>query len=282
MAEENPKVNGFLANAIERKRAEVANARGAAPLESLRERAAGRGRARSWADALRRPAGGGVRVIAEFKRASPSAGRLAGGRTDPVARARLYARSGAAAMSVLTDTAFDGRLADLAAVAGAGIPIPLLRKDFIVDPWQIWESRAAGADAALVLVAALGRNEIEDLAVAAREAGIGLLVEIHARAEVEQALGIEPEVVGVNARNLATLEVSVPRMLETIRELRDRTAGGLVLVAESGIAGPDDAARAAEAGADAVLVGEHLMRSPDPAGSLAALASAGEPEGAAS
>jgi len=282
MAEENPKVNGFLANTIERKRAEVAEARVAAPLKSLRERAAERGRARPWADALRRPAGGEVRVIAEFKRASPSAGRLAGGEADPVARGRLYARSGAAAMSILTDTAFDGRLADLAVVAEAGIPIPLLRKDFIVDPWQVWESRAAGADAALLLVAALGQHAIDDLAGAAREAGIGLLVEVHAPTEVERALGMEPEVVGVNARNLATLEVSVPRMLETIRELRERTEDGLVLVAESGIAGPDDAARAAAAGADAVLVGEHLMRSPDPARSLAALAVAGEWEGAAS
>jgi len=281
MAEENPKVNGFLANTIERKRAEVAEARVATGLESLRERVADRGPARPWAEALRRPARGGVRVIAEFKRASPSAGRLAEQEVDPVARGRLYARSGAAAMSVLTDTAFDGRLADLAAVAGAGIPIPLLRKDFLIDPWQVWESRAAGADAGLVLVAALGPDEIDDLASAAHAAGIGLLVEIHAPAELERALAIEPEVVGVNARNLATLEVSVPRMLETIRELRDRAGDELVLVAESGIAGPDEASRAVAAGADAVLVGEHLMRSPDPARSLATLVTAGECEGAA-
>lgn len=244
------------------------------PLPRVRERAAARPTALPWAHRLRR-ADGAPRVIAEFKRASPSAGAFPG-TFDPAQRARLYAEAGAAAMSVLTDVAFDGELADLEAAAAAESAIPLLRKDFLVDPWQAWESRAAGADAVLLLVAGLADTELEAVASAARDAGLGLLVELHARAEIDRALAIDPAVVGVNARDLTSLDVSVPRMLEILGEVRVRAGESTVLVAESGITGPDDALRAAAAGADAILVGEHLMRSDDPRGALADLTTIGE------
>lgn len=267
MAERNPKVNGeFLARTVARKRREVAGARRSRSEAELRARAAERDPARPWAPALR---GERVRVIAEVKRRSPSAGALAG-EVDPAERARLYEAAGAAAVSVLTDAAFDGAMGDLES-ARAAVGVPTLRKDFLVDPWQVWESRAAGADAVLVIVAAVSDPELAALAEAAREAGLGILVEVHDPAELERAAAIDPEVVGVNARDLATFAVDPAAARATIREAR-AILGDAVLVAESGIDGPGPVRLAAEAGADAVLVGEHLMRAPDPAAALAALA----------
>lgn len=270
MPEETPKVNArFLTAAVARKRDEVAARRSAAPEPELRARAADRPPARGWAESL---AARGVGVIAEIKRRSPSAGPLATGE-DAVARARLYESGGAVAVSVLTDAAFDGTLEDLQAVAGA-VAVPVLRKDFLVDPWQVWESRAAGADAALVVVAAVDDAALAGLAAAAEDAGLGLLVEVHDLEEAERAASIDPPVVGVNARDLATLEVSLDRGLATVSALRERWPAGTVLVAESGIREPDDVRRAAAAGADAVLVGEGLMRADDPAAALAGLVEA--------
>jgi len=264
-----PKVkSGFLARTLARKRGEVEAGRRARSLSDLAAAARDRPAARPWAEALRDP---GVAVIAEFKRASPSAGSLSPD-VDAVERARVFERDGAAAISVLTDAAFDGRLADLAAVSAA-VGVPVLRKDFLVDPWQIWESRAAGADAALLIVAALDDAGLAEMAAAAAAAGLGLLVEIHDRAEAARAGALRPAVIGVNARDLSRLEVDVEAGLANLRWLR-REAPEAALIAESGIAGPEDVWRARAAGADAVLVGEHLARAADPGAALAALVAA--------
>ena len=153
--------------------------------------------------------------------------------------------------------------------------VPVLRKDFLVDPWQVWECRAAGADAALVIVSALGSRELEALVAESADAGLGLLIEIHRRAEAQAAIDAGASVIGVNARDLASLEVDVDSALSTVEWLR-RQAPDAVIVAESGIAGADGVRRARDAGADAVLVGEHLSRSADPGRALERLVAAGK------
>jgi indole-3-glycerol phosphate synthase len=145
--------------------------------------------------------------------------------------------------------------------------VPVVRKDFLVDRWQIWESRVAGADAALLLIAALEPDEIAAMAAEAAEAGLALLVEIHAPAEALLAVSMAAPILGVNARDLSSLEVDMETALSTLRALR-RDAPEAILVAESGIAGPGDVRRAGSAGADAVLVGEHLARASDPGQAL--------------
>jgi indole-3-glycerol phosphate synthase len=271
-----PKVNppsGFLAGALARKRTEVERARRRRSGAELERLATERPSARSLADALR---GQGVSVIAEVKRGSPSAGALDAG-IDAPARARLYEERGAQAISVLTDAEFDGRLADLEAVAPA-VSVPVLRKDFLVDPWQVWESRAAGADAALLIVAALDRGALDALVAESAGAGLGLLVEIHGRAEARAAIDAGASVIGVNARDLSTLAVDADAALSTIEWLR-REASDAVIVAESGIADPEAVRRARDAGADAVLVGEHLSRATDPGDALERLVAAGREAG---
>jgi indole-3-glycerol phosphate synthase len=211
---------------------------------------------RPFAEALRtsRPA-----VIAEIKRSSPSAGRIAD--ADAAARARAYARGGAAAISVLTEPVhFDGSVADLRAVRLA-VEVPVLRKDFLVHPAQVIQSRAAGADAVLLIVAALSEAELAALHAAAGDLGLGVLVEAHSQDDLERAVAVGAEVIGVNARDLETLEVHPERALELLgRVPQDRVA-----VLESGIATRVDVERAIAAGASAVLVGEALMRAEDPA-----------------
>lgn len=256
-----------------RKRAEVANAREGRPGAELERLAAERPPARSLADALRAP---GVSVIAEVKRGSPSAGPIDTA-IDAPARARLYEQRGAAAVSVLTDAEFRGRLADLEAVAPA-VSIPVLRKDFLVDPWQVWESRAAGADAALVIVSALAPRELEALVAESARAALGLLVEIHDREEARAAIDAGASAIGVNARDLSSLEVDVGAALATVAWLRS-VAPDAVIVAESGIADPAGVGRAGQAGADAVLVGEHLSRAADPGEALERLVTAGRNAG---
>ncbi|CAN5245561.1 indole-3-glycerol phosphate synthase TrpC [soil metagenome] len=212
-------------------------------------------------------------MIAEIKRRSPSAGPLAPG-LDAAVRARLYADHGAAAISVLTDRAFDGDLADLSAVAAA-VPVPVLRKDFLVDPYQVWESRAAGADAALLIAAAVDDVALGELLAVAKEADLGLLVEVHSAMEADRALAAGAQVIGVNSRDLATLEVAADAGFDILAALRSRLGPDAVLVAESGIRSAEDVARARLAGADAVLVGERLMRAEDPGAALAELVQAG-------
>lgn len=271
-----PKVNppsGFLASALARKRAEVDLASQRRPRAELERQVSERPSARSLSGALR---GAGVAVIAEVKRGGPSAGSLDAA-IDAPARAVLFERCGAASISVLTDAAFDGRLEDLESVAAA-VAVPVVRKDFLIDPWQVWESRAAGADAALVIVSALAPRQLEPLVAASRDARIGLLIEIHGRSEAQAAIDVGASVIGVNARDLSSLAVDVDSALSTVEWLR-RMAPDAVIVAESGIAGPEGVRRARDAGADAVLVGEHLSRAADPARALERLVAAGRGAG---
>jgi indole-3-glycerol phosphate synthase len=208
----------------------------------------------------------GVSVIAEVKRRSPSKGALSD-IPDPAELARAYARGGAAAISVLTERRrFGGSLADLAAVRAA-VDTPLLRKDFIVSDYQLVEARAAGADLALLIVAALEDGELRRLHDRAGELGLTVLVEVHDEAEAERAVALGPALIGVNARNLKTLEVDD----QVFGRLAARLPDDAVLVAESGIAGPDDVARFAAQGARVVLVGEALVKDGDPEAAVRAL-----------
>ena len=207
--------------------------------------------------------GAGSSVIAEVKRRSPSKGDLAD-IPDPAELAARYAAGGAAAISVLTEERrFGGSLADLRAVRAA-VDVPLLRKDFMVEPYQLLEARAAGADLALLIVAALDDDTLRRLHDEARELGLTVLVEVHDEAETERAVALGAELVGVNARNLRTLDVDP----EAFARLAPLVPGDRVLVAESGITGPDDVATYVGLGARAVLVGEALVRDGDPEGAV--------------
>jgi indole-3-glycerol phosphate synthase len=194
-------------------------------------------------------------VIAEIKKASPSAGVIAAS-FDPVEIANNYERAGANAISVLTDTKFfQGKLQDLADVRRA-VSIPLLRKDFVLDEIQIAESAANGADAILLIVAALEQQQLVDLLRAAATYRLDALVEVHTREELNRALDAGAKIVGINNRNLETFDVDLAVTEELCREVPDE----IVLVSESGIKTPQDVARVKACGADAVLVGEALMR----------------------
>jgi indole-3-glycerol phosphate synthase len=265
-------VAGFLQQACAEARERVAEAVRLVPLATLRTAPAPP--PRPLAPAIGRA---GVQVIAELKRASPSAGHLAW-IPDPAPRAHAYVAGGAAAVSVLTEPAhFRGTLADLTAVAAA-VPVPVLRKDFVVDPYQVWEARAAGASAVLLIVAALDDAALAELIGVVADAGLDALVEVHDEREAERAgRALEaaryPDVpvVGVNARDLATLQVDPGRFAACVAALPT----GALAVAESGVAGPDDVARAAAAGAAAVLVGRHLVTAPDPQAAVRALLAGG-------
>lgn len=205
----------------------------------------------------------GVAVIAEVKRSSPSKGALAA-IPSPGDLARAYADGGAAAISVLTEQRrFGGSLADLDTVRAA-VGVPVLRKDFIVDGYQLTEARVHGADLVLLIVAALGDAQLRDLHDQATDLGMTCLVEVHDAAELERALALGPRLVGINARNLKTLEVD-PR---TVTDLLPRVPAEVVAVAESGVTGPADVASYVDAGAGAVLVGEALVRHGDPAAAI--------------
>jgi indole-3-glycerol phosphate synthase len=208
----------------------------------------------------------GVRVIAEAKRRSPSRGILRDD-YDPAAIARAYEASGAAAVSVLTEpTFFDGSLDHLRAVRAA-VSLPILRKDFVVTPFQIEEAAASGADAVLLIAAALGAPELTTLLAAARTGGLDALVEVHDRAELDRALESGAAIVGVNSRNLRTLDVDV-RVFDA---LAPHLPDGVVAVAESGLKAGADVARLRSLRYDAFLIGERFMGSADPGAALAAL-----------
>jgi indole-3-glycerol phosphate synthase len=210
---------------------------------------------------------GSVGMIAEVKRRSPSAGPIAPA-LDPARLAHDYVRGGAAAISVLTDTRhFGGSLADLAAVRRA-VALPVLRKDFLIDPVQVVESRAAGASAVLLIVRILDPAELRALSALARDLGLARLVEIHSRAELDRAVELAPEAIGVNSRDLDTLQV----LLDAAGPLLGEIPEGILAVAESGISTRADVTRMAAFGADAVLVGTALARAADPAAAVAALA----------
>ena len=216
---------------------------------------------RPFAEAIARA--GRVNVIAEHKRRSPSRGAI---REDllPADVARRYESAGAVAISVLTDEPFfGGRMAHLEEVREA-TGLPVLRKDFVLDPWQVWEARAAGADAVLLIVAALTDAELRGLLGVAREAGLDALVEVHDRGELDGALSAGARIVGVNNRDLKTLAVS----LDTAVALAPAIPDDVVAVAESGIRTGAHLRRLRDAGFDAFLVGEHLMSAPDPGEAL--------------
>ncbi|MEI2775882.1 MAG: indole-3-glycerol phosphate synthase TrpC [Tetrasphaera sp.] len=216
---------------------------------------------------LPRLAGPGLGVIAEVKRASPSKGTLAA-IPDPAALARSYAAGGAAAISVLTERRrFNGSLADLDDVRAA-VEIPVLRKDFMVADYQFYEARAHGADLVLLIVAALTDGELARFHALATELGMTALVEVHDAHEIERALAIAPELLGVNARNLKTLAVDPGAFAALVTSIPP----DVLAVAESGIRDAADAARYAAQGAQAVLVGEALVKDGEPSGAVAAMA----------
>lgn len=259
---------GFLTDFLTGVRRDLA----AHPLDegALLAKATSRPPARGFAEALR---GGSPALIAEVKRASPSAGPIARG-ADPVEAATGFAEGGAVAISVLTEGRhFDGSLADLEAVRMA-IGVPVLRKDFLVHPAQVIEARAHGADAVLLIAAALTDHELAAMLAVAADLGMGALVETHADDELERALASGAAVVGVNARDLETLEVDVARALARVQRVpRDRIA-----VLESGVRTRADVEAAASAGASAILVGEALMRAEDPRAAVRDLIRGGRSE----
>jgi indole-3-glycerol phosphate synthase len=231
-------------------------------LESVGEAPAVR---RSLRTALTEP---GIAVIAEFKRRSPSAGTLRE-RPGVAELVGAYERGGAAALSILTEGPhFDGSLEDLRE-ARAACTLPILRKDFIVDPYQLHEARAAGADAVLLIVAALDQPALLDLHDQARELGLDVLVEVHDRAELARANEVGARLIGINNRDLRDFSVDVERTFALLEEVPN----GVAVVSESGIATATQLRRLEEQGVQAVLVGETLMRSPDPEAVLAALKS---------
>jgi indole-3-glycerol phosphate synthase len=248
----------FLADILARKRDEVEAARRAVPEAELRARARERAAPRPFEAALSLR-GGPLRVIAEVKRASPSQGAIRAS-LDAVDQARAYAAAGAAAISVLTDgPGFGGSLADLAAVRAA-VELPLLRKDFVLDRYQLLEARAHGADAALLIVAALEERALRGLLEACGELGLAALVEVHDEAEAAAALRAGARIVGVNNRNLSTFAVDLAVSERLLPSLPADVRG----VAESGVRGADDALRLRRAGAANLLVGEALVRAADP------------------
>lgn len=236
-------------------------------LEELKERAAARPPALDGAAALR---GSGVAVIAEVKRSSPSKGALAA-IADPAALAADYEAGGASIISVLTERRrFGGSLADLDAVRVA-VDVPLLRKDFVVTSYQLWEGRAHGADLSLLIVAALEQEALVSLIERSQSLGMAPVVEVHDEAELERALEAGAQVIGVNARDLKTLEVD----RSVFARLAPRIPDGIVKVAESGVRGPHDLLAYAAAGADAVLVGEGVVTGGNPRQAVAELVTAG-------
>jgi indole-3-glycerol phosphate synthase len=243
------------------KREEVARAMRALPASELAARAREAGDApRGFRAALAR--GPRPRIVAEIKRRSPSRGEIRAD-FDPQACAQAYAEAGAAAISVLTDERWFGGSLDTLSLVRRSAPLPILRKDFIVDAYQIDEARWRGADAVLLIAAAFAPEarvaELTGLRERARSLGLDALVEVHDHAELEAALASGADLVGVNNRDLRSFEVD----LATTERLADEVPEGVVLVAESGIHSPDDIARLEAAGADAFLVGEALMREAD-------------------
>ena len=226
------------------------------PLSQIHERMS---QAPSALDAYAALLGEQMKVIAEVKRSSPSKGALSA-IADPASLAEQYQDAGASVISVLTEERrFKGSLADLAAVR-ARVTIPILRKDFMVDEYQFFEARAYGADVVLLIVAALSKSQLRDFYDVATELGMASLIEVHTADELERALEISPQIVGINSRNLKTLEVNQ----EAFADLIPRIPPSLIRVAESGIASRADVEFAQNAGANVILVGEALVTSVDP------------------
>ena len=246
----------FLETVVERTRAEVEARRHQVPAAELESRLGPSRRGRPFSEAL---IDEGISLIAEMKRASPSKGPIRpGASVSEVVSA--YQRAGASAVSVLTEPNWFGGSLDDLVEARAACDLPLLRKDFVVDEYQLLEARVAGADAVLLIVAALERGRMEELMAAASDLGLDALVEVHDEKEVEVAVEAGAELIGINNRDLHSLEVD----LETTFELLADVPAGTVVVAESGITENEDVERLERAGVDAILVGEALMRADDP------------------
>ena len=259
--------NDILARIVEVKRDEVAAGKRARGLPSLRRDAESLGGQRDFSAALRkRFAGGHAAVIAEIKKASPSKGVIREN-FEPAEIARSYALHGAAALSVLTDMNFFQGAAAYLKEARAATTLPVLRKDFMVDPWQLFESRAMGADAVLLIAAVLDHAQLSDFESIAVSLGMSVLVEVHSEAELERALRLSTPLIGINNRDLRTFEVS----LETTLSMLPQMPPDRIVVTESGILTAADVARMRGANVHAFLVGEAFMRSADPGEALARL-----------
>lgn len=253
----------ILDRILEARRAEVDHRKKVLPETALKYGVAAATPLRDFPAALSRD---GLNVIAELKPASPSRGVLREP-FDPVALAQTLESSGAAALSVLTEGEFfHGTLKNLRD-ARKSVQLSVLRKDFIFDPWQVWETRANDADSFLLIVAALHDSQLRDLIALGRELRMEPLVEVHTAQELDRALSLGARIIGVNNRDLKTLTVRV----ETSFELIDRIPDDCIAVSESGLRTHDDLAKLRTAGFDAFLIGEHLMLSPDPAAALSAL-----------
>lgn len=257
----------MLDRIVEARRAAIDHRKRVLPEAVLRLGAAKADPVRDFRSALTREA---VNVIAELKKASPSRGVLRED-FDPKTLAAQLEQAGAAALSVLTEEEFfRGSLKDLRD-ARAATSLPALRKDFIVDPWQVWEARATGADSFLLIVSLLGDAALRGLLALGRELGMEPLVEVHTREELSRAVEAGARIVGINHRDLRTMAVR----LETSLELIEVVPEECIAVAESGMCSPDEVARLRAAGFDAFLVGEHLMTSPDPGAALRHLLGSG-------
>jgi indole-3-glycerol phosphate synthase len=279
----------ILATILDHKREmEVPQRKAAIPLADVRRAAEAAAPALNFAAALHR-ANGCVALIAEVKRASPSKGDLVKGAFNPVELAQTYAANGAACISVLTDERFfKGSLDHLRAVRAA-VDVPLLRKDFVVDAYQLFEARAAGADAALLIVAALDDAELHDLHALAIKLGLTPLVEVHDEAEMERALRIGARVIGVNNRDLRTFHVDIETTACCAKKLKVQSekleavadtsllTSHFSLISESGIFTPADVARVAAMGANAILVGESIITSGNIAAQVRALSNVKRP-----
>jgi indole-3-glycerol phosphate synthase len=252
---------------LEGVRADLAERQRSVPLDRLKQMAGAAPTPRNVISVLK---GADVAVIAEVKRASPSKGAMAA-IADPAALATDYEAGGASVISVLTESRrFGGSIEDLVAVREA-VQVPVLRKDFIVSSYQLWEARAHGADMALLIVAALEQNALVSLVERAASIDLVPLVEVHTESELQRAVDAGARVIGVNARNLATLEVD----RGVFARLAPLVPDGVIKIAESGVRGPHDLLAYAAAGADAVLVGESLVTGRDPRTAVADLVTAG-------
>lgn len=257
----------ILQTILKRKAEEVRERAARVPLHELSARAAGAPPPRGFAAALHaKIAAGQAAVIAEIKKASPSKGLIRPD-FDPPQIAASYQRGGAACLSVLTDADFFQGSDEYLRQARAACALPVLRKDFTIDPYQVLEARALGADCILLIVAALEDAALAALSHRAMELGLDVLVEVHDMDELERALQVPVPLIGVNNRNLRSFEVS----LDTTLALKDAVPPDRLLVTESGIHTPEDVARLRAAGVHAFLVGEALMRAPDPGVELARL-----------
>lgn len=262
-------MSSVLDQIVDGVREDLEERRAALPLQALQAQVAEVPPALDVLARLRTPAG--VHVIAEVKRSSPSKGALAP-IADPAALASEYAAGGASVISVLTEARrFGGSLADLDAVRAA-VQIPVLRKDFIVDPYQVWEARAHGADLVLLIVAALPQEELVALLGLVEELGMQALVEVHDEEELARAVAAGARILGVNNRNLRTLDVDRGTFARVIAAAPE----GPVLVAESGVRGPADVGDFVSAGAHAVLVGEALVTGEGPRAAVAEFLEAGD------